>query len=65
MYCIKNQSIGVATVLSLTYFRFFECLTTGLFAEPLSADFPDVEKIDHPSVAMGILNFESKIFRKV
>ena len=64
MFCIKNQSIGVSYGALLNLFQIFDYLTTGLFAGPLSADFWDVKKVSR-SVEMGILNFESKICRKV
>ena len=45
MYCIKNLSIGVSWDGLLNLFWIFEYLTSGPFAGPLSADCPDVEKI--------------------
>ena len=42
-HCIKNQSIGVAYGALLNLFWIFEYITTGPFAGPLSADFPDVK----------------------
>ena len=65
MYCIKNQSIGVSYDDLLNLFWIFEYVTSGPFAGPLSADCPDVEKNSEISVAMGILNFELKMCRKV
>ena len=65
MYCIRNLSIGVSYDGLLNLFLIFEYLTSGPFAGPLSADIPDVEKNSEISVAMGILNFELKMCRKV
>ena len=47
MYCIKNQSIGISygALLNLDLFWIFEYVTTGPFAGPLGADFPDVKKV--------------------
>ena len=45
MYYIKNQSIGVSHGALLNLFWIFEYVTGGPFAGPLSADFPDVEKL--------------------
>ena len=59
-YCIKNLSIGVAWGALFNLFWIFEYVTAWQFSGPLNADWANVEK-----VAMGILNFESKICRKV
>ena len=45
MYCIKNLSIGVSYDGLLNLFWIFEYFTSGPFAGPLSANCPDVEKI--------------------
>ena len=45
MYCINNLSIGVSQGALLNLFCIFEYVTSGPFAGPLSADFPDVEKV--------------------
>ena len=45
MYCIKNLSIGVSWGALLNLFWIFEYVTSGLFAGPLSADCPDVNKL--------------------
>ena len=65
MYCIKNQSRGVSQGTLLNLFWIFEYITAGLFAGPLNANCPDVNKFPKISVAMGILNFEPKCCRKV
>ena len=45
MYCIKNLSIGVSYGALLNLIWIFEYMTSQLFAGPLSADCPDVEKV--------------------
>ena len=64
-YCIKNLSIGVAKGALLNLFWIFEYVTSELFAGPLSVNFTDVQKVRQQFSAICILNFESKIYRKV
>ena len=45
MYCIKNLYIGVSYGALLNLFWIFEYVTSEPFAGPLSADCPDVEKV--------------------
>ena len=45
MYCIKNQSVGVAFCVLLNLFWIFEYVTSGLFAGPLRVNFTHVKKV--------------------
>ena len=64
-YCIKNLSIGVAYGTLLNLFWIFEYVTSELFVGPLSANFPDVKKVQRRFSAICILNFCPKISIKV
>ena len=58
MYCIKNQSIGVAYGALLNLFWIFEYATSEWFAGP--ADFTDVQKVAQQFSSICILNFNPK-----
>ena len=58
-YCIKNLPIGVAYGALLNLLWIFEYVTSGLFAGLLSANCPDVKKVQRRFLATCILNFDS------
>ena len=60
MYCIKNQSIGVAYGALLNLFWIFEYVTSEPFAGPLSVNFTDVQKVTQRFSTICILNFNPK-----
>ena len=65
MYCIKNLSIGVSQGGLLNLFWIFEYVTSEPFCWVVKCRFPWCRKVETISVAMGILNCEPKMCRKV